>query len=311
MSALPNGSTFLAHANKNGTNQREGFSNFFDSWLSEQDQYLQELISVSKKYNQIADPNSTTAESSTHDQVVREPVLCPLINRVIQHYEHYYGVKSKWAKQDVLAMLSPTWLSSLEDAFLWIGGWRPSMGFHLLYSKSGLQLDEHLADLIRGFGTEDLGHLSPSQLNRVDALQSRTIMEERVITEKLAKHQETVADSSMVELSHVVTELMRESEAGGDGSGIDEDRVDSALAQKEGGLVDILQRADELRLRTLKGILDVLTPIQAVHFLIAAAELHLRLHDWGKKREEKARQDHESNGSHDQNRDSLLQLRSY
>ncbi|KAG2716099.1 hypothetical protein I3760_03G108500 [Carya illinoinensis] len=302
MSALPNSYTFLAHAITNDTYEREGFSKFFDSWLSEQDQYLQELISVSKRYNQNADPNSTTtstAESSTHDQVVHEPVLCPLINRVIQHYEHYYGAKSTWAKQDVLAILSPSWLSSLEDAFSWIGGWRPSMAFHLLYSKSGLQLEENLADLIRGLGTGDLGDLSASQLNLVDALQRRTLMEERELTEGLAKHQETVADSSMVELSHEVTELLREREAGGDGTRLDEDRVDSALAPKEEGLADILQTADDLRLRTLKGILDVLTPIQAVHFLIAAAGLQLRLHNWGKERDEKARQHHGSNGSDD------------
>lgn len=158
MSALPHSSTFLAHDIKNDTYEREGFSKFFDSWLSERDQYLQELISVSKKYNQNADPNTTTtstAESSTHDQVVREPVLCPLINRVTQHYEHYHGAKSKWAKQDVPAMLSPSWMSSLEDAFLWRGRWRPSMAFHLLYSNSGLQLEEHLADLIRGLRTGD------------------------------------------------------------------------------------------------------------------------------------------------------------
>ncbi|KAG7987006.1 hypothetical protein I3843_03G111000 [Carya illinoinensis] len=271
MSALPNSYTFLAHAITNDTYEREGFSKFFDSWLSEQDQYLQELISVSKRYNQNADPNSTatsTAESSTHDQVhdqvVHEPVLCPLINRVIQHYEHYYGAKSTWAKQD-----------------------------------SGLQLEEHLADLIRGLGTGDLGDLWPSQLNLVDALQRRTLMEERELTEGLAKHQETVADSSMVELSHEVTELLREREAGGDGTRLDEDRVDSALAPKEEGLADILQTADDLRLRTLKGILDVLTPIQAVHFLIAAAGLQLRLHNWGKERDEKARQHHGSNGSDD------------
>lgn len=149
------------------------------------------------------------------------------------------------------------------------------MAFHLLYSKSGLQLEQQLANLIRGLSTCDLADLSPSQLTKVDELQRRTIREERDITEKMAKHQESVADQSMVELSHIVTELTT---SGGDGV---EDRVDSALALKEEGLEEILHKADDLRLRTLKAILDVLTPIQAVHFLIGAAELHLRFHDWG------------------------------
>ena len=53
---------------------------------------------------------------------------------------------------------------------------------------------------------------------------------------------------------------------------------------------EILHNADDLRLRTLKVILDIVTPMQAVQFLIAAAELHLRFHDWGKKKD--ARQHH-------------------
>lgn len=123
-------------------------------------------------------------------------------------------------------------------------------------------------------------------------------MEEKEITEKMAKHQATAADTSMVELSHMVTELIWEREAGGDGShggGDEEERVESTLAQKEGGLEELLERADDLRLRTLKAVIDIFTPNQAVHFLISAAELHQRIHDWGKKRD--AMQRHGNGGS--------------
>jgi hypothetical protein len=50
--------------------------------------------------------------------------------------------------------------------------------------------------------------------------------------------------------------------------------------------------AFDLLLRALKGVLEILTPIQAVHFLIAAAELHSRLHDWGKKKDDRAHRNH-------------------
>lgn len=152
------------------------------------------------------------------------------------------------------------------------------MAFHLLYSKSGHQLEAQLHELICGLGTGDLGDLSGSQLTRVDQLQRKTIREENELTEKHVKHQETVADSSMVELAHDVTELLRS-----ENTGTDEERVESTLAPRKDGLQEILQMADDLRVRTIKGVIDILTPIQAVHFLIAAAELHLRLHDWGKK----------------------------
>ncbi|KAL9158705.1 hypothetical protein ABFS82_08G087000 [Erythranthe guttata] len=181
-------------------------------------------------------------------------------------------------------MFNPSWRSSLEDAFLWIGGWRPSMAFHLLYSKSGLQLEARaIDDLILGLTNGDLSDLSTGQLGRVDALQKVTLREEKEITEKLAKLQETVADSSMVELSHAVSELIQEE--AGDRVAEQEGRVEAALAPKEEGLVGVLEKADELRMKTLKGVIDILSPTQGVHFLIAAAELHLRVHDWGKKRD--------------------------
>ncbi|KAI4343483.1 hypothetical protein L6164_010824 [Bauhinia variegata] len=152
----------------------ESFHNFFDCWLAEQNQHLQELF----------------AAASTHAADVQ------LIERVIKHYESYYMTKSKWTKTNVLRMLSPTWRSSLEEAFLWIGGWRPSMAFHLLYSKSGLQFEASLKELIQGLEEAcDLGSLSAAQLAQMDELHRRTVMEERKITEKMAKHQETVVDA--------------------------------------------------------------------------------------------------------------------
>ncbi|OWM69411.1 hypothetical protein CDL15_Pgr013872 [Punica granatum] len=259
-----------------GSPARESFRRFFECWLVEQNQQLQELISAS---------SSVAFANSNHPDA--DAILQPLIDRVVRHYEHYYQAKSRCAEQDVLSMFSPSWRSSLEDAFLWIGGWRPSMAFHLLYSKSGHQLEAQLAELIRGLSTGDLADLSPDQLSRVDKLHQRTITEEKKISEKLGKHQETVADSSTVELSHVMSDMLQNRDVPGNRS-LDniEEQIENTLVSKEEGLQKILKKADELRLRTLKDILNILGLTQAVHFLIAAAELHLRFHDWGKKRDD-------------------------
>lgn len=112
-------------------------------------------------------------------------------------------------------------------------------------------------------------------------MQRATVREEKEITEKLAKQQEKVADTSMVELSNAVTEVMRE----GGPMAEDGGQVEAALAPKADSMAEILQRADDVRLKTLKKVLGILTPIQGVHFLIAAAELHLRIHEWGRKRD--------------------------
>ncbi|KAK4339962.1 hypothetical protein RND71_041424 [Anisodus tanguticus] len=171
---------------RNGVKDSETtFHKFFESWLAEQSQELKELVYVS------------------NNKLVEERVLVPLIERVIHHYEKYYVEKSKYSEENVSGMLNPSWRSNLECAFLWIGGWRPSMVFHLLYSKSGLQFEARLSGLIRGIKTGDLGDLSPSQTGKVNELHKKTVREEKDLSENLAKVQETVADTSTVELSQL------------------------------------------------------------------------------------------------------------
>ncbi|CAI0409871.1 unnamed protein product [Linum tenue] len=139
------------------------FQEFFDRWLVEQNLHLEDLISA------------TTAQRPA-TQFLRD-----LAGQVMQHYEEYYQAKSAWAHQDVLDVLSPSWRTSLEEAFLWIGGWRPSTAFHLLYSKSGLQLETRLHD------ADDMGHrngavtnlpgLSTTQFHMINELHKNTIKE--------------------------------------------------------------------------------------------------------------------------------------
>lgn len=245
-------------------NQR--FQEFFDLWIIEQSNLLEELVQACPE------------GSDSHV----ERILIPLIEREIKHYELYYNTKTDWAKRHVFDTLHPCWMSNFEDAFLWIGGWRPSTAFQLLYSKSGLQIQAVLDDFLEGLPQLDLGGLSAAQLHELDELQVKTIMEERDTTEKMAKVQDTVADSSMVEWSHNLSEMERATEGE---DGVLGNQVESNAGVKEAGLVEILKRADALRLRTLKEIIKILSPIQSAHFLIAAAELHLRVHDLGKSRD--------------------------
>ncbi|MFS7890283.1 putative transcription factor TGA like domain-containing protein [Helianthus anomalus] len=254
------------------TSSSESFNTFFENWLREQNSHLEELVTAANNHNENEIENENDA------------VLLQLIEKVVRHYEQYYRTKSDWEKRDAISMYTPSWLSNLEEVFLWIGGWRPTLAVHLLYSKSGIQLDAKLGDLIRGITTGDLSDLSPKQMEKIDELHRKTIHEERVLTEKLAKVQETAADRSMVELSSAVSEMMRSGGGGGGDGEESEERVEEVLEVKNGQMEELLHRADDLRLETLKAVIEILTPIQAAYFLIAAAELHLRLHEWGKKR---------------------------
>ncbi|XP_004289492.1 PREDICTED: TGACG-sequence-specific DNA-binding protein TGA-1A-like [Fragaria vesca subsp. vesca] len=131
------------------------FGTFYEGWLSEQNQHLQRLTRIAVEHN--------------HSQADDPELLRVLVEIVLKHYETYYEVKSRWAEHNVLTMLSRPWKSSLEHAFLWIGGWRPSMGFHLLYAKSGLQLKAQLTEVMRGLSTcDDLSDLSLRQVAIVE-----------------------------------------------------------------------------------------------------------------------------------------------
>ncbi|KNA14763.1 hypothetical protein SOVF_104720 [Spinacia oleracea] len=261
----------------------QDFGGFFKTWLLEQERGMEELRSAAKAHTDQSQNGSTL-------------ILSGLVARVLRGYENYYQVKSESVEQNVFQMLTPTWRSILEHAFLWIGGWRPTTAFHLLYTVVGLQVEAGLTELLtEGLTTImptccDLGDLSASQLTRVNELQMKTITEERELSEMLASMQETVADSSMVKLSRIATEIKREHDLSirervGPPVGTElviSKRVKLTLGPKENKLKQVLGKADVLRMKTIRDVVDVLNPIQAVRFLIAAAELHLRVHDWGK-----------------------------
>jgi hypothetical protein len=52
-----------------------------------------------------------------------------------------------------------------------------------------------------------------------------------------------------------------------------------------------MKAADCVRLRTLKGVLDVLSPLQCVDFLAATTMLQIQLRQWGKRRDSISRKE--------------------
>ncbi|KAI3738990.1 hypothetical protein L2E82_29318 [Cichorium intybus] len=249
---------------------RQPFHKFFDSWLSELHTNLEQLVSAANHHH---DDDNTEDDSDSYW----------LIDKAIEHYEEYYKSKSDGAKEDVLSMFMPPRLSTLEDSFLWVGGWRPTTAVQLLHSKSGIQIEARLADLVPRLNFRDLGDLTSNQMNQINELHKKTIREEREITEKMAKLQQSAPDTPMVYLSNMESEMIRKNED--DGRRDIDQMVESELDGKNDKLVEILHMADDLRMETLKSVVEILTPLQALYFLIAAAELHLRLHEWGRNRD--------------------------
>ncbi|CAI0440803.1 unnamed protein product [Linum tenue] len=152
-------------------------------------------------------------------------------------------------------MFTAPWATSLERSLHWIAGWRPTTLFHLVYTESSILFESHIVDILKGLKTGDLGDLSPTQFRRVSELQCDTVREENAITDELSEWQDGASD-----LVGCLTE---------------------GVERKVRKLVGILRKADDLRLKTVRRVVELLTPQQAVEFLIAAAELQFGVRGWG------------------------------
>ncbi|KAL1537944.1 protein DOG1-like 4 [Salvia divinorum] len=176
--------------------------------------------------------------------------LQQLVQKVTSHYAEYHRSKSEAAKSDALAFFATApGTTSLELSLQWIAGWRPTTAFHLIYTESSILLQAHVADILRGVHTGDLGDLSQEQFRRVSQLKSETVQQEDEITDLLCDWQD--------ETTGMVGNIKMER------------------------LAAILEKAEDLRLKTITSIMKLLTLRQAAEFLVAAADLHFGIRAWG------------------------------
>ncbi|RLN29438.1 uncharacterized protein C2845_PM05G29910 [Panicum miliaceum] len=180
-----------------------------------------------------------------------------LVGRFVAHLESYCAAR---AELDPVWTLSAPWASPAErGAAYWLAGWRPTTLVHLLYTESGRRLEAQLPDLLLGVRSGNLGDLSPAQLAQVDELQRRTVAEEDALSREMAEVQEghgVVVAPGGGELD--VRGLVRRVRA-------------------------VLDRADALRLRTMKRAVEILQPAQAAELLVAAADMEIGFREFGLK----------------------------
>ncbi|KAG2681671.1 hypothetical protein I3843_11G155700 [Carya illinoinensis] len=214
------------------------FTNFYETWFDHLRQLLNQLS---------ASPRPPSNPDQQRD-------LVHLVRKVMSHYSDYYRAKSLAAHRDAVSVLAAPWATSLERSLHWIGGWRPTTAFHLVYTESSIRFESHIVDILRGQRTGDLGDLSPSQFRLVSDLQCETVTEENAITDELSEWQDGASDF-LVEIPN--------------------------MEEKIGRLISVIEKADDLRLRTVQRVVELLTPHQAVEFLIAAAELQFGIRGLG------------------------------
>ncbi|KAK2660033.1 hypothetical protein Ddye_006566 [Dipteronia dyeriana] len=168
-----------------------------------------------------------------------------LIDQVMYHYQQYYQEKSIAARQDVLVFFSPPWFTAFERTFFWVGGFKPTFVFKLLDDSS----------------VEDL---TEEQEREVQQIKRETRREERELDDTMAKIQETLASPPLLSLMRRFGDHCQLSE------------LDSAETQLLTAMLVALESADALRGKVARGVVEILSPIQTVKVLAAAAQLHLK-----------------------------------
>ncbi|KAI3466744.1 hypothetical protein Pfo_023407 [Paulownia fortunei] len=232
------------------TQVEEKFSDFYGKWMGKLEDLLQLLLVVSREHSQ-------------------EEGYEALVNKLTAHHKEYYKFKWAAAHEDVLAFFTPVWLSPLENAHLWITGWKPSIAFRLIESLRSARLSG----------------MTEEQVKKIEALRVKIKVEEERVEREMERQQVAMADRNMVELARL------ESRAKKSGSSAAVTQVNGlvevALQGLLAGLEKVMKMADCVRLKTLKGVLDILSPTQAVDFLASKSMLQIQIKKWGKKREEK------------------------
>ncbi|XP_019248824.1 PREDICTED: protein DOG1-like 3 [Nicotiana attenuata] len=176
-----------------------------------------------------------------------------LIEKIIKHFQDYCTNRSRLAQKDVSPFFAPTSCTPLENSVLWICGCRPSSFIRLIFTLfCGVEIESYITQFLQGITRNgEIHEFTAKQMNMVDELQSKTIREERKLSSRLANCE----------------------------------NADEPLDKYNKYMAAIMEEADELRMKTLKEIVVILEPDQAVEYLAAAKKIRLCIQQWGKKRD--------------------------
>lgn len=136
--------------------------------------------------------------------------------------------------------------------------------------------------------------MSENQVQRINWLRHETKVQERSLTEELAKIQESVAAPPVVDLAQRVGMQLIYA----DDINVDMEEVDGNLDTLKTALENVVTDADRLRTRTAERVVGLLRPLQSLKFFSAAAQLQLRVRMMGMQREAD-RQENDNNNNND------------
>lgn len=158
---------------------------------------------------------------------------------------------------------------------------RPTLAIRLVYSISGSDLEAWLTsggrrgDDNSNGSSDNLSAISASQLKSINELHMKTVRMEEKLSSRMASMQEEIADDPLALIARRRGRVGEES-----------DSMERVMKGHALSLAWVMTEADEPRLATLRELVqEILTPLQAVEFLVNMKKLHLSIHEWGKRRD--------------------------
>ncbi|KAL5732085.1 hypothetical protein ACHQM5_004742 [Ranunculus cassubicifolius] len=228
---------------------QEKFSVYYERWMTLQGLNLQQLLSTPRDH-----PSSNVSQHKS------------LVSRSLNLFKEFYTVKWEGAHEDVLGFYSSPWLTPLENAHIWMTGWKPSILFKLVNSLRHARVPG-----------SSLGEMDETQLKKMEKLKVRTGVEEQRVEREMERLQVSVADRRLVELAKLSGQMEISVEVNG--------LVDEAVNEVLVGLEKVMKMADYVRLKTMKEVLEVFSPLQCVDFMAGFLMLQIQLRNWGKRRD--------------------------
>ncbi|XP_057985335.1 protein DOG1-like 4 [Hevea brasiliensis] len=149
----------------------------------------------------------------------------------------------------------------VSNAYSWVTGWKPSAVFKLVNSIR-----------TNGVPSSSLVELTQEHMRKVEVLRVKIRLEEEKVEREMERQQVAVVDMKMAELVRLVVRVKN-----GEQVRQVEGLVEVALKGVMAGQEKVMKAANCARLRTLKGVLDVLSPLQCVEFLARISMLQIQL----------------------------------
>ena len=114
------------------------------------------------------------------------------------------------------------------------------------------------------------GAFSDEELKNIDGLRVKIRGEEEKVEREMERQQVAIGDRKMVELARIRND--------------NDELVELALKGLRMSLERVMKMADCVRLKTLKGLLEILSPLQSVDFLAAISTIQIQMRKRGRKR---------------------------